>query len=78
MAEHDRRGHSLICTEARAHAAARAVVDGSRLGCGGRAARARSRGRTGRSRAGYGYARSPGSVELCLTGPGDGPTDLSP
>jgi hypothetical protein len=68
-AERGRRGCSLICTEARAHATAHV---------GGRwvlaRARAHSRGCAGRSRAGCGRALWPGSVGLCLTGPGDGPT----
>jgi hypothetical protein len=36
--------------------------------------RARSWGRVGRSCAGCGRARSPGSIGLCLTGPSVGPS----
>jgi hypothetical protein len=60
---------SLICTEARADVTAHT---------GGRWVSTHAWGHIGRSCAGCGCARSPGSIGLCLADPGDGPMGLSP
>jgi hypothetical protein len=79
MAEQGKRGCSLIYTEARAHAAARACgiwVSVWSQGCAARA-RAHSWGRASRSRARCGRVRSPDAVGQCLTGLDDRSTDPS-